>query len=102
MSRFLITLLFCCLSAQAAQASDLRNACLSSDRGKGRVGLCSCIQSVANQSLSKPDQRRARSFFKDPDLAEQARISDRRRDEEFWDRYERFSAFASRQCRNYR
>ena len=85
--------------ATAATADTIRRACLQSERGAGQRGLCSCIQNVADQTLTGKDQKRAARFFKDPDIAQETRRSDRRRDEDFWDRYERFGDYARKICR---
>lgn len=86
-------------SVNAAFSKDVGKACLSSQRGAGQQLLCRCIQRAADQTLTRRDQRRAADFFKDPDLAQTVRRSDSRRDEDFWDRYEKFSDTARRFCR---
>ncbi len=74
-------------------------ACIDADRRKASPALCSCVQQVANQTLSNRDQSRAAAFFADPQLAQDTRQSDRRSDEAFWGRYKIFSEAAKRQCR---
>lgn len=88
----LITLL-----AGAAQAEQIRRACLGSERA-GDARLCTCIQSAADRTLSRKDQKLAASFFADPDRAQEIRMSDRRSHEKFWERYKAFGAFASALC----
>lgn len=85
-------------SAVAAGAEEIRKACQSSDRGFRQPGLCRCIQGAADQTLSNRDQRRAARFFRNTEEAERARRSDTRRDEAFWDRYERFGEIAQKSC----
>ncbi|MCV6591370.1 MAG: hypothetical protein OIF48_00340 [Silicimonas sp.] len=84
--------------AAEAEAEAIRRACLKSDRGGGQARLCRCIQGVADRALSRRDQKRVSRFFRDPDEAQRARRSDRRRDEVFWDRYARFGALAEKSC----
>lgn len=90
-----------CLSMgnHPAVAKTLSTACLSSERGAGQQRLCGCIQKAADQTLNRSDQKRAASFFANPDLAQSVRRSDSRRDEAFWERYERFGALARKYCR---
>lgn len=79
-------------------SGDIGRACIRADRDAATPSLCSCIQRVANQSLSTADQRRAATFFGDPDKAEQVRRSDAERDDAFWDRYRAFADRASAVC----
>jgi hypothetical protein len=74
------------------------SACVRSERSAASPQLCSCIQRVANQTLSSADQGRAADFFDNPDRAEQVRRSDATRDDEFWERYSAFSDRASATC----
>lgn len=85
--------------ATAAQAGDIENACLSSERNIAGHALCSCIQDVADRTLSARDQRIAAGFFKDPDRAQEVRQSDSRSKERFWERYVAFGEAAKRSCR---
>lgn len=78
---------------------DISDACLEADRRAANPALCSCIQQVANQSLSNRDQSRAAEFFAEPQLAQDTRQSDRPSDERFWLRYRAFSDLASEICR---
>lgn len=79
-------------------SGDIGNACLAADRSAASPALCSCVQRVANDSLSASDQRRAAEFFAEPDLAQSTRQSDRRSDEAFWDRYTAFADQAQAIC----
>ena len=87
-----------CLLGTAGHAQTIRKACLTSDRGGAKPRLCACLQSAADRTLSKRDQKTAARFFEDPDEAQRMRRSDRRRDEAFWERYERFGATARKVC----
>lgn len=82
----------------AASADAIEKACLSSDRAGGNRTLCICIQQAADRTLSQRDQRLAARFIYDPDRAQDVRMSSRRRDELFWERYETFGAFAQVVC----
>ncbi|MCW1918461.1 hypothetical protein NX862_06835 [Rhodobacter sp. KR11] len=82
----------------AVQAGPIDNACLRSDRDAANRQLCSCIQRVANQTLTGGDQRQVAAFFKNPDKAQSVRMSQSDRDDAFWDRYQAFSAAAAASC----
>ena len=84
-------------SLTPAEAGAIERACLSSERGGSRA-LCGCIQAAADRTLTGSDQRKAARFFSDPDQAEKVRMSDRRSDKEFWERYEAFGYFAEVSC----
>ena len=79
-------------------SGDIGRACMSAGREAASPALCSCVQQVANQSLSRADQGRAAAFFDDPDKAQQTRQSDSQRDEAFWDRYRAFADRAEAVC----
>ena len=57
-----------------------------------------CIQQVADQTLSRADQRRAAGFFRNAQAAQDVRMSKRAADNQFWDRYKIFAATAERYC----
>lgn len=80
-----------------AQAGTIERACLQSDRAGSR-SLCGCIQDVADITLSRSDQRKAARFFGNPQKAQDTRMSDRRSDERFWDRYQEFGNAARAYC----
>jgi hypothetical protein len=77
---------------------DVAKACIAGGRDAANRALCSCVQQVANQSLSASDQRRAVGFFEDPDSAQEVRQSDRSSDEAFWTRYRAFADRAEASC----
>ena len=77
---------------------DVAKACIAGGRDAANRTLCSCVQQVANQSLSAADQRRAAGFFDDPDTAQETRQSDRASDEAFWTRYRAFADRAAQSC----
>lgn len=84
--------------ATPVAAGSIERACLGSDRPGINRGVCSCIQQAADLTLTKSDQRRATRFFTEPHEAQVVRQSDRRSDEEFWQRYKRFGATAEAYC----
>jgi len=81
-----------------AEAGQIARACTASDRAAGDRRLCGCIQAVADQLLTRRDQRLAASFFADPHRAQEVRMSDSPADDRFWQRYRRFGAYAARTC----
>ena len=81
-----------------ASASAIENACLRSDRPQATRALCRCVGSVANQTLTRAEQRRAARFFRDPQLAQDVRMSRSASDNEFWARYRAFGAAAEQRC----
>jgi hypothetical protein len=85
--------------SSAASAGPIQSACQRSDRGASR-SLCSCIQQVADMTLRGSDQRRAAKFFRDPDQAQEVRMSKRDSDNEFWARYKAFGDAAEAYCNN--
>ena len=87
------------MTAPFAVAGPVDNACVRSERGARNPALCGCIQQVANQTLSRTDQRRAASFFRDPHEAQEVRMSKSDRDNAFWARYKRFASRAEAYCR---
>lgn len=81
-----------------AFAGPIEKACNRSDRKSASRSLCDCIQAAADMTLSNSDQRRAVSFFKDPDKAHNVWMSKSRSDDAFWDRYKAFGAQAEAMC----
>ncbi len=76
----------------------IERACRTSGRNSATPRLCGCIQAVANHSLSRSERRRAAKLFKDPNMAQEIRQSDRRSDETFWKNYRAFGDLARRSC----
>lgn len=85
------------LSASFVNAGPIEQACRKSDRSAS-AQTCSCIQKVANVTLSNADQRKVARFIKEPEKSQDMKRSDTRRDEAFWERFEGFTANVSRQC----
>ncbi|AUH35057.1 hypothetical protein [Paracoccus tegillarcae] len=98
-NRFIIAAAAVVLTTPLAMAGPIDSACVRSDRARGNAPLCGCIQQVANQTLSRSDQRRAASFFKEPHRAQEVRMSKSNADNAFWARYKRFAGTAEAYCR---
>ncbi|WP_235923980.1 arginine transporter [Pseudoroseicyclus tamaricis] len=77
---------------------EVSEACMAGGRSAANPALCSCVQQVANQTLSGSDRRRAATFFEDPHLAQEARTADTPAMEAFWTRYRAFADTAERVC----
>ncbi len=76
----------------------IHTACLRSDQRAANSALCGCVQASANVILSRNEQARAVAFFRDPNLAQVTRQSDRAGDERFWQKYRQFVETAERSC----
>lgn len=86
------------LAPVTAIAGPVETACNRSERTQSNRALCRCIDSVARDTLTRSEQRRAARFFTDPDEAQSVRMSPTRQDNEFWARYRAFGAAAERSC----
>ena len=86
------------IAPSAAAAGPIESACNRSHRKAANRSLCGCIQQVADQTLRGADQRRAATFFKDPEKAHKVWMSKRESDDEFWTRYKAFGAQAEAYC----
>jgi len=86
------------LMSGAASAGAIERACMGSDRQAANRSLCGCIQQVADTTLQGSDQRRAATFFKDPEKAHTAWMSKSASDDAFWNRYKNFGATAAASC----
>lgn len=84
--------------SSVAMAGPIEKACNRSDRKASNRSLCDCIQQVADMTLSNSDQRRAATFFKDPEKAHKVWMSKSRGDDAFWDRYKAFGEQAEAYC----
>lgn len=83
-----------------ASAGPIGSACLAGGRSAANRDLCECIDRVADRVMTRADQRRAAKLFKDPDMAQQVRMSDRNSDTDFWARYKDFATAAEAYCAN--
>ena len=97
----LITALTAALAVSMAApivAKPIQNACLQSAREAVSYQLCGCIQSAADITLTRRDQRQAAKFFDDPQRAQAVRQSDRGTHESFWQKYKLFGETAEAYC----
>ena len=99
LNRFVIAAAAIVMTTPLAMAGPIDSACVRSDRGAANRALCGCVQQVANMTLSSGDQRRAAAFFRDPQQAQNVRMSKRDADNAFWARYRNFAAQSERLCR---
>lgn len=87
------------LAPAAAMAGPIETACNRSDRQAATRAMCRCIDQVADQTLTRSEQRRAARFFRDPDEAQRVRMSRSAEDNRFWTRYRAFGEAAEASCR---
>lgn len=73
-------------------------ACRGSDRSAASPQLCSCIQKVANSSLSRSERHKVAKWFNNPHQAQEVRQSDNSSDERLWLRYKAFGERAKATC----
>lgn len=99
LNRIVIAAAAVMMTAPLAMAGPIDSACIRSDRARGNAPLCGCIQRVADQTLSRSDQRRAAAFFRDPHQAQEVRMSKSNADNAFWARYKQFAGTAEAYCR---
>lgn len=79
-------------------AGPIESACNRSDRPSANRALCRCIDQVARQHLTRSEQRRAARFFRDPQMAQDIRMSRAPGDAEFWRNYRDFGRAAEAAC----
>ena len=97
MRRAVLVLVLVMAPVAPLAANPVANACLAAGRAE-EPSLCHCVGAAASLTLTDQDQRRAAGFFADPHAAQETRMSDRRRDEQFWDRYLSFGEMAEELC----
>ncbi|WP_254449042.1 hypothetical protein [Thalassococcus sp. S3] len=76
----------------------IASACMAAGRRGATREKCGCIQFAADQSLSSSDQRRGASFFGNPELAQDVRLSDTPAADAFWERWSNFGKAARQIC----
>jgi hypothetical protein len=86
------------IAPSMAMAGPIDRACMASDRRARSPRLCACIQRVADQTLSRSDQRMAARFFRDPQRAQDVRQSNNPSHEVFWRKYRAFGETAAATC----
>lgn len=82
----------------ASHANPIERACVQSDRQGASSELCRCIGNAADMTLSRSDMREGARFFEDPGRAEKVQLSDTRRDDDFWARWQSFGETAEAIC----
>ncbi|MGI3168629.1 hypothetical protein ACRARG_05725 [Pseudooceanicola sp. C21-150M6] len=85
-------------STSAMAAGPVSRACIASDRASSSYALCSCLQQVANKTLTRRDQRTVAKIFKEPQLAQDIKMSKTTANDVFWERYQVFGATATKTC----
>lgn len=93
-----LTILVAPIIPTMVSANPIETACVRSDRQQATRALCRCIGAVAQSTLTRSEQRRAAAFFRDPQLAQDVRMSKSDRDNAFWARYRAFGAAAEQRC----
>ncbi|WP_109465944.1 hypothetical protein [Albibacillus kandeliae] len=76
----------------------ISSACMQSGRNSASERRCGCVQAVADDTLSRSDQRLGASFFDDPHKAQEIRQSDSASNEAFWKRWREFGVQAEKVC----
>lgn len=79
-------------------SGEIGQACVDGGRRDASPALCTCVQQVADQTLSNREQARAVVFFEDPQLAQDTRQSSNASDRAFWSRYRAFTDLATEIC----
>jgi hypothetical protein len=85
-------------SGSFAVANPIERACIQSDRPGVSSGVCRCIGTAADLTLSQSDMRTGARFFRDPGRAQEVQLSDTRRDDAFWSRWQHFGETAEALC----
>lgn len=80
------------------QANPIEQACLRSDRDGVSRAVCACVGDAAELTLTWSDMRTGARFFTDLDRAQDVQLSDTRRDDAFWDRWQSFGNTAEALC----
>lgn len=86
------------LAAGSVQANIIERACNRSDRSAANPRLCDCIGAAAALTLTRSDMRLASRFFRDPQRAQDVRMSESARNDAFWSRYRNFGETAEAMC----
>lgn len=86
------------MAPQIVEAAAIKRACMASERVAATRARCTCIQRVANQALTRSDQRTVAGWFRDPHQAQELKMSKTARDDALWDRYKSFGQMAQAVC----
>jgi hypothetical protein len=82
----------------SVSANPIEQACVRSDRPGVSNELCRCIGGAADMTLTQSDMREGARFFRDPGRAQEIQLSDTRRNDAFWSRWQRFAETAEQLC----
>ncbi|GHH01756.1 hypothetical protein [Pseudodonghicola xiamenensis] len=101
--KYLLTVALCAgalgwAAPAPTEAGVIERACRQSNRSAASPQLCSCIQRVANSSLSASERRKVARWFGDPHQAQEIRQSSRSSDSKLWERYRAFGDRANQVC----
>jgi len=83
---FAFVIVIFCVGCGGGGGTTPQRACLNSDRSPGPQ-VCACAQVVADQTLSRSDQRQAAEIIADPDAFQEVNASRSNRAQSFVARY---------------
>ncbi len=89
------------VAVPAQAGSTIARACLSTPNGAAAPALCTCIQNVADKTLSAAEQAVGAQIFLEPHMSQEIRASANRggaMDAHFWQRWNDFGAKAASAC----
>lgn len=86
------------LGPASVSANPIERACVQSDRPGATRELCRCIGGAADMTLLPSDMREGARFFRDPERAVDVQLSDTRRNDAFWSRWQGFAQTAEALC----
>ncbi|MEM5542405.1 hypothetical protein WNY61_06620 [Sulfitobacter sp. AS92] len=78
----------------------IQKACLADGRRESSHTRCGCVQAVADQTLSRSDQRQGAKIFRDPHQLQEMRQSDNKSHNAFWSTWKAFGQSAAAACSN--
>ncbi|MEL6913657.1 MAG: arginine transporter [Pseudomonadota bacterium] len=107
---FIALLLMCALAACGGRSvrapagvtfasGPISAACLAAGRQNASRASCQCIQGVADDTLSRGDQRTGATFFDDPERGQDVRLDDSPAADAFWERWTTYAEAAEDVCR---
>lgn len=86
------------LAGQVRAGNSVEAACLLTGGPGAPADFCTCMQKVADVSLSAADQKFAAYFLRNPGRAAEIRRSNPAGRRDFWHRFEVFAGAARRHC----
>lgn len=87
-----------CGSGGSRPTGEVGQACMAAGRSAANPRLCSCIDQVAGQTLTRAEQGETARYIRDPEALHSMKIDDRPRAERMWERYDRFVKTARTTC----